>query len=272
MIKTFYFISMIALFSFVSCTDSNTDTADPTLNLNPQESFEESHAPVEFSHGSLSFESPWGYEKEDNASRLYPLLVSGMWGEGEGQYNNVAQDYPAFVIDYQESSSSDGQALAVWINSAIEAGYRIDENRIYLTGFSYGGSSSYPLAQGMYSEGMYFAAIIRVAGQSQSDLGNEIAQQTAVWYHIGLNDTATRVAVARQALENMRGYECNSTAVEEVNSDDITGYDRTTISLTSEGYSMFKYSEYTDMGHTSGPCYTDETLFPWLFNHSLLYR
>jgi hypothetical protein len=172
MIKTFYLISMITLLSLVSCEVLNTDLDDPTLNLNPQESFDESHAPVEFTHETLSFKSPWGYGKEDNASRLYPLLVSGMWGEGQGQYNKVAQDYPAFVIDYQKSSSSDGQALAVWINSAIEAGYRIDENRIYLTGFSYGGSSSYPLAQGMYSEDMYFAAIIRVAGQSQSDLGN----------------------------------------------------------------------------------------------------
>jgi hypothetical protein len=100
----------------------------------------------------------------------------------------------------------------------------------------------------------------------------EIAQQTAVWYHIGLIDTETGVDVARQSLENMRGYECNSTAIEKVNSDVITGYDRTTVSLTRKGYSMFKYSEYTDMGHTSGPCYTDEALLPWLFNHSLLYR
>ena len=50
----------------------------------------------------------------------------------------------------------------------------------------------------MYEADMYFAAIIRVAGQSQSDLGNEIAAKTAVWYHIGLTDTEQRVAVARE--------------------------------------------------------------------------
>ncbi len=288
MIKKVYFISIITLLSLLSCEVFNSDRADttpnsnsdpdpnpspnpnPNPNPNPQESFDDSHTPVEFIHESLSFKSPWGYEKEDNVSRLYPLLVSGMWGEGQGHYNNIAQDYPVFVIDYQKSSSSDGQALAVWIKSAIEAGYRIDENRIYLTGFSYGGSSSYPLAKGMHSEEMYFAAIIRVAGQSQPDLSNEIAGQTAVWYHIGLNDTETRVNVARQSLENMRGYECNSTAIEEFRSDDITGYARTTVTLTRNGNPMFIYSEYTDMGHTSGPCYTDEAIFPWLFNHSLL--
>lgn len=263
-----YLISIMYLLSFVSCKKPESGMVD----LNPVETFEESDAPVEYVHENLGFQSPWGYEKADNASRYYPLLVSGMWGEGEKYYEAVAQDYPAFVIDYQNSSASDGQALGRWIKSATDSGYRIDLNRIYLTGFSYGGSSSYPLSKGMYDEDINFAAIIRVAGQSQSDLGNEIAQQTAVWYHIGLSDTETRVEVARNALEYMQNYECNSGAVETKTSDSITGYERTTVTLTRSGYLMFKYSEYTDMGHAPGPCYTDEYLFSWLFNHSLEYR
>jgi hypothetical protein len=260
--------AMMLFLSFASCEKSSSDMID----LNPEELFEDSDAPVDYVYDNLSFQGPWGYEKADNASRSYPLLVSGMWGEGEGYYQSVAQEYPAFVIDYQKSSESDGQALGTWIKGAIDAGYRIDLNRIYLTGFSYGGSSSYPLAKGLYAEDLFFAAIIRVAGQSQSDLGNEIAQQTAVWYHIGLSDTETRVEVAREALENMQNYDCNSGAFESSTSDNITGYERTTVTLLRNGYSMFKYSEYTDMGHTPGPCYTDEALFPWLFNHSLEYR
>jgi predicted peptidase len=269
-------LSAICLLLLISCgggsSDSDSGSGSTTANLNPVETFEDSDAPVVYTVGDLSLESPWGYDKEDNDTRYYPLLVSGMWGEGESEYSDVAQDYPAFVIDYQKSSSSDGQVLAQWIQNAIESGYRIDANRIYLTGFSYGGSSSYPLAQGMYAEGEYFAAIIRVAGQSQSDLWNDIAQQTAVWYHIGLEDTETRVEVAQTAMANMRNYACNSDAVETESSDTIAGYNRTTITLTRYGYPMFKYSEYTGMGHTSGPCYTDENLFPWLFNQSLEYR
>ncbi len=263
-----HLIAVVFLFLISSCEKQTLEQ----IELNPEETFEDTDVPVEFVHEELSFESPWGYNKTDNASRYYPLLVSGMWGEGENYYQAVAQDFPAFVIDYQKSSSSDGQALGKWIRSAIDAGYRIDSNRIYLTGFSYGGSSSYPLAKGMYEEDMYFAAIIRVAGQSQSDLGNEIAKQTAVWYHIGLNDTETRVEVARKALEYMRNYESNSNASEIQTSDNITGYERSTVTLTRSGYPMFIYSEYTGMGHTPGPCYTDEALFPWLFNHSLKYR
>lgn len=261
-------IAIICLFSITSCNKSDSGMID----LNPEETFDEADAPFQLTHGSHTFTSPWGYEKEANASRDYPIVVSGMWGEGERYYQNVAKDYPAFVIDYQMKSSADGQALGQWIKSAIEAGYRIDINRIYLTGFSYGGSSSYPLAQGMFAEGTPFAAVIRVAGQSKSDLGNDVAEKTAVWYHIGLTDTPTRVEVARAALEFMQNYECNNGAVERNVTDDITGYDRTTVTLIRSGQPMFKYSEYTDMGHTPGPCYTDEAMFPWLFNHSLEYR
>jgi hypothetical protein len=247
----------------------NNSAFDESVNMD--ETFEDADAPVRYVHENLSFQSPWGYENSDNALRSYPLLVSGMWGEGQRYYNAVAQYYPSFVIDYQKDLESDGQALGRWIKSAIDAGYRIDLDRIYLTGFSRGGSGSYSLAKGMYAEDIYFAAIIRCAGQSQSDLGNDIAQQTAVWYHIGLSDTETRVEVARNALEYMRNYECNSGAFETYTSDEITGYERTTVTLTRSGYPMFKYSEYTDMGHDPGPCYIDESLFSWLFNHSLKY-
>jgi len=266
--RNLYVLAIMYLLSIVSCEKSNPGIVD----LNPKETFVDTDAPVGYVHQNISFQGPWGYEKVENASRYYPLLVSGMWGEGQGYYKAVAKNYPAFVIDYQKSSESDGKALAQWIKSAISSGYRIDLNRIYLTGFSYGGSSSYPLAKGMYAEGAYFAAIIRVAGQSQSDLGNDIAQQTAVWYHIGLSDDQVRVEVARDALKYMKNYKCNNSASETKTSDNKTGYERTTVTLTRSGYPMFKYSEYTNMGHTPGPCYTDESLLPWLFNHSLLYR
>jgi hypothetical protein len=111
-----------------------------------------------------------------------------------------------------------------------------------------------------------------VAGQSQSDLGDDIAKKTAVWYHIGLNDDALRVSVAREALANFRAYACNKGAVETQRSDDITGFPRTTVTLTRSACTMLKYSEYTGMGHDSSPCYRDQELFPWLFSHSLALR
>ena len=267
--KNFTILFAIMLLSglFIQTYAQDADTSK--VELNPVETFEPGDCPRPFSYEGMSFYSPWGYKKEDNASRYYPLLVSGKWGEGKTKYAPVAQDYPAFVIGYQKSTESDGQALAQWIKCAINSGYRIDSRRIYLTGFSAGGSGSYPLAKGMYIENLYFAAIIRVSGQSQADIGNAIAQETAVWYHIGLDDEVERVEVAREALDLMRNYECNSEAVETQSLDSITGYDRTTVTLTRSGSPMYKYSEYTGMGHTPEPCYTDSSLFYWVFNNSL---
>ncbi|MBN2042004.1 MAG: hypothetical protein JW864_18355 [Spirochaetes bacterium] len=268
------FLSFIIIFSllflFSSCSKDSGN--EDFFGLNPEETFEDSDVPVDYTYDSLIFTGPWGYDKPENTSRQYPLLVSGAWNEGAGQYSSVNQRYPAFVVTYQKNTESDGRILGQWIKGVIDAGYRIDVNRIYLTGFSMGGSGSFPLAKGMHAEGLYFAAIIRVAGQSQSDLTNEIAGKTALWYHIGLSDNTTRVEVARKTLENFREYTCNSGAVESAASDSVTGYDRTTVLLQRSGYPMFLYSEYTGMGHTSSPCYKDEALFPWMFNHSLKYR
>jgi hypothetical protein len=264
-------LSFITVF-FLACSSSGSSGDSSDAELNPVETFSDADTSESFTLETLGFTGPWGYNKSENGDRLYPLVVSGCWGEGEGEYAKVNKRYPAFVIDYQKNGVSDGEALAVWIDKAIAAGYRIDPDRIYLTGFSMGGSGSFPLAQGMYNKGKYFAAIVRVAGQSQSDLGNEIAEKTAVWYHIGLNDDAIRVEVARDALAFNRAYACNEDATESSATDSITGYDRTTVTLTRSGYEMFKYSEYVGMGHDPSPCYRDANLFPWMFSHSLSVR
>ncbi len=264
-----YLIIITVLVFMVSCAHQEyRDRA----NLNPVESFEESDCPSEYQYDSLPFTGPWGYNKSENASRKYPLLVSGCWGEGATQYSRYARIYPAFVLDYQKNTVSDGKILGQWIEGAIASGYRIDRNRIYLTGFSKGGSGSFPLAKGMYDAGLYFAAIIRIAGQSEYDLGNEIVEKTAIWYHIGLNDEPKRVDIARKTLECNRNYACNKDAIETSVSDHIAGFERNTITLKRFGSPMFVYSEYTGMDHTSSPCYTDKSIFPWLFSHSLKYR
>ncbi len=140
------FIIIITLMIIVSCSNqvSDTDSAeDITSLLNPTESFQESDAPTEYEYDSVSFTGPWGYDKTANSLRKYPLLVSGAWGEGETQYSSYQKIYPAFVLDYEKNTESAGQLLADWITDAVAAGYRIDTDRIYLTGFSMEGSGSY---------------------------------------------------------------------------------------------------------------------------------
>jgi hypothetical protein len=270
--RGFALFGILAFALFVmACSDASADGAYEANQpaLDPVETFTEDDAPKTLVHDGRQFKSPWGYEKSGNAKRSYPLLVSGCWGEGQGEYSAISQKHPAFVIDYQKNGTQDGSILADWIDSAIADGYRIDQTRVYLTGFSQGGSGSYPLAQGMHAKGKYFAAIIRVAGQSQSDIGNAIAERTAVWYHIGLEDTDQRVQVARNALKNFRAYPSYANAVETTSEDTVTGMERTTVTLTRGGIPSFKYSEYPTMNHTPGPCYDDPELFEWMFRMRL---
>lgn len=276
---TFFFV-LILICTLTSCSNevqigtnpAETQVPKETPRLDPVETFTEDESPLVTTFNAITVTGPWGYSRAENSSRYYPLVVAGMHGEGEGQYNNVNKLYPAFVIVYRKDGYSDGQALAEWIDAAKAAGYRIDANRIYLTGFSQGGSGSFPLAKGMQNKGKYFAAIVRVAGQSQSDLTSVIAEKTAVWYHLGLNDTQARVDVARATLANFRAYACNADAEETSVNDSITGYERTTVTLTRAGKAMFKYSEYTGMGHSASACYKDEDLFRWVFARTLAGR
>jgi predicted peptidase len=142
-------------------------------------------------------------------------------------------------------------------------------NRIYLTGFSAGGSGSYMLVRGFISRGRLFAGIIRVAGQSNTQLPDEAVAQTSIWYHIGLNDTPTRVQVARDAYDFLKNHTFNTTATESTVSDTISSYDRTTKTLTKDSIEIVKYTEYPGVGHTPAPAYADPGVFDWLFGQSL---
>ncbi len=275
-------LSAVAFLALALCACSLSTARPPApyaLNeavnetLNPEETFTVADSGETFTVGGVSVTGPWGYARAANANRLYPLLVSGFWGDGKNQYtasvNSFNKRYPAFVLDWQKDGVGDGEALADWIDLAVSSGYRVDPSRVYLTGFSRGGSGSFPLARGMGNKGKYFAAILRVAGQSQSDLGDGIAAKTALWYHVGLNDEPARVSVARAALANFRAYPSYANAVEASVADETCGVPRSTVTLSRAGEPTFRYSEYTGMGHESGTCYRDRELFVWLFNRRL---
>jgi len=273
-IKTLFAVLLVIFFACDNSGDSSDDDSGNGYKVdNPVESFTKEDEPSSFSIDTFNFVTPWGYERTQNADRKYPIVVNGCWGEGPHFSESVRKKYPAFYLDFNNYyTESDGQILADLIDKTIKAGYRIDTNRIYLTGFSQGGSGSFKLVRGMHSKGKLFAAIIRVAGQSESILLDAAVLTTSVWYHIGLNDTTIRIDVAAETYSNIKNHSANAGAVEKINTDSVTGYSRTTKTLKKSGVEFFKMSEYKDLGHDPGPCYKDPYLFDWLFNQSLLCR
>jgi len=265
-----------SFFLIASCAIGTGKTSARQGVSNPSETFSEADRPgaeaLSLSSASFNLDLPWGYARPQNAARRYPIVVNGCWGEGGLFSEAVRKKYPAFYLDFNNYSTDEHGALLADLLDAAKAGYRIDPDRVYLTGFSQGGSGSFKLVRGMLSKGKLFAAIIRVAGQSESVLADEAVAKTSLWYHIGLSDDPVRVQVAKDAYANLKSHASNSSAVESAKADGLTGYARTTKTLTKDGIEVVKLSEYSGMGHEPGPCYADPALFDWLFNQSLAIR
>jgi hypothetical protein len=270
-------VSALFVSAFFSACEIGTGLGHkPEGVRNPLETFTEADRPEEtavlVSGASFGLGLPWGYARAANASRMYPIVVNGCWGEGGLFSETVRKRYPAFFLDFNNFYTDEHGALLAGILDAAKAEYRIDMDRVYLTGFSQGGSGSFKLVRGMLSKGKLFAAVIRVAGQSESVLADDAAAKTSLWYHIGLSDDSARVQVARDTYADLKARAINASALESCAIDSITGFSRATKTLTRRGIEVLKYSEYAGMGHDPGPCYSDPALFDWLFAQSLAIR
>lgn len=253
--------------------DPGGNPGAPCTVTTPAETFAAADAPHD---GGSGLTTPWGYDRPANAARKYPLVVNGCWDESGYFDEAVRKKYPAFYGKIGCDGESSGAAVAATVDAALAAGLRIDTDRIYLTGFSAGGSGSYPIAAGFLGKGRLFAGIVRVAGASQSRLAEGAVARTSVWYHIGLDDDANRVQVARDAWAFEKAHPANAGAVESSYTDTVTAGGapraRTTRVLTKGGVQLFKLSEITGWGHDPAAAYADRTVFDWLFAQSLACR
>lgn len=246
---------------------------------NPVETFGAGDDPVASWIDNLRWKTPWGYGKLENASRSYPLVVIGDWGEADQYFTTeIRQRYPAFFVTFSNKRSvSGGETLAVHIDRRMaDQKFRIDTNRVYLTGWSAGGSGSTAIAQGMLNRGKFFAAINRVAGQSAPNIPDGAMEHTAVWYHVGLHDEQVRIDIAREAYANYKNHPCNSAAVESTYTDSIycdaaqKKYVAHNKVLTLSGIEVIRYTEYPDTGHSAYPiCYSNPCFFEWFFERAI---
>ncbi|MBN1648082.1 MAG: hypothetical protein JW874_08620 [Spirochaetales bacterium] len=284
---TAYFLSGILLILSCCTLGIGTPAQDEYGNYvydPPEESFDPADRPIaqeiyETADGTACYYrlmKPWNYDKPDNAARSYPMIVTlhGSGGSSAfylvGGNDALMQQYPCFLV--APTAKSDWGGGDAWIRTEIEYlidAYRIDEKCIYVAGFSMGGSGSYRFADCWYTEyGRITAAIVRCAGNSGSAVLNDaLAEKTTVWYIIGSEDDANRVANAEDAYQFIKNYPAHGDAVETIYEDTRNSYERENKTLVLNHLQIFRKSLYFGMGHTTD--FGDPEILPWLFRQHL---
>jgi len=264
-----------------SCSKSNYIVESEIFNKSERPQFEYN------SDSDFYFCKPWNYEKDTNLNKKYPLIIylHGAGSAGKINYlnylgydsnflfenveaRNFQLNYPCFVLVPQTSTSWDNNSLINLIENT-KKNYRIDLNRIYLIGYSMGGSGSYSLANAYYKHNKHlFAGIIRLAGQSQTTLEDSIIKNTSVWLHIGLKDSDLRIQITREAYNYLKIN--HPQAIETKSQPNMTTYSGTTVTLTENGREIAKKTEYNNVGHgINNLPFADDYLLKWLFNQKL---
>lgn len=242
---------------------------------------------------AFQIQHPWNYPKPWNAERLYPLVIY-LHGGGAtapvkslpclGFGNNdpaavaMQKRYPCFVCaPWTPRTWADPETMKD-VSDAIEhlkKTYRIDPKRVYLIGFSMGGSGTYSIADYyVRNDHQPFAGVVRLAGQSRyPDSVHESLSHSSVWLHIGLDDAPERVDRAREAYAKLKALHAG--AVESKTPVAIRVGEKVfqgeTLTLTQDGREIAKKTEYAGMDHggVSSHPFRDDALLAWLFSQRL---
>ncbi len=239
------------------------------------------------------FSAPWNYEKPYNACRKYPLLIY-LHGRGQAGYiNNLfymgydnpsgymreeagafKKKYPCFTFVPQEAGAPFNTAKIINQIEYLRSVYRIDDDRIYVHGYSMGGWGSYTLAGDYYKRtGRSFAGIITLNGGAVN-LDQGVAARAGVWIMVGLLDTSSTNA-GRNSYDYLKNLSCNAGAAETTRMDYSVGdYIADTWTLTLNSQEIVKRTEFADVGHSSlGFHFShDPSVMAWFFSQSLRNR
>ena len=226
------------------------------------ESSDEQYPLVVYLHGA-------GERGADNRKQINGLAFLG---NGSSAQARAFQDkYPCFVYVPQcpLHASWEGAILSNVIHTVehLKATYPIDPKRLYLIGYSMGGSGAYELVAAYHDfNGQLFAGIIRLAGQSSFDNRvHEIISKTAIWIHIGLLDTPLRVEKAREAYTRLKKNHNNPPESKQILN--IDGRLGETFTLTIDKQEKVKLTEYPAIGHGINLLpFDNPALLEWLFD------
>ncbi|MBN2656330.1 MAG: hypothetical protein JXR86_04660 [Spirochaetales bacterium] len=252
---------------------------DPGAPVEMNEVFISENKPVFIHYATDDFFllKPWNYEKDYNSGRKYPLLayLHGYGSDGLPpdylQSEDFLMAHPSFIYVPHTAGSWDNSKLIEQFED-LKGTWRIDNNRVYLIGYSMGGSGSYSLANSYYDQNRHlFAGIIRLAGMSQKDVRDAIAEKTSIWVHFGLQDDDSIISATGGAFDFLRDHFESLPLVE--NPVPLSDHQGTTYSIYRGELDIVKKTEYDneDHGIYRFP-FDDPYLLQWLYSQSLLRR
>lgn len=219
-----------------------------------------------------------------DADITYPIVIAlHGWTEDEKYYfrpleeeSRNSQKFPCFYMAPNNRTEGWG-SNAEWARSIISDFiniYSVDITRVYIIGFSMGGSGSFSFAESLYEEyGITAAAILRCAGMSRPSLKEPLFSKTALWYSAGSKDSLEGVYETFRSSEK---YYSENTQTFKEESHHIITYknreiNRTTISLSikSGEANKYRFSLFSPMSHEYGPVFISDDVYEWLFLQSL---
>ncbi|MCD6117348.1 dienelactone hydrolase family protein [bacterium] len=189
--------------------------------------------------------------KDYNESNKYPLIVflHGYHANvnsyddykvfGLGDYAEEHEDFPFIVVAPQ--TTEEYEVDIIWkLVLDIKEMYSVDEDRIYVTGFSMGGSVTYDVASA-HTDSVAAIAVIAGEGETQSA---EYLKDGAVWIFHDKNDPVISYSSALDMYNALLEAGCDVK---------LTSYDNGTHSGWYETY-------------------TNPDLYSWFLAHSLKER
>lgn len=213
-----------------------------------------------------------GERGTDNNKQIKGLAFLG--NGSSSQAREFRKEYPCFVYVPQcpLHASWEGAVLGNVIHTIehLKSTHPIDPKRLYLIGYSMGGSGAYELAAAYHDfNGQLFAGIIRLAGQSDFDNRvHEVISKTAIWIHIGLLDTPLRIEKARDAYARLKKINNNPPEIKHILN--INGRRGETFSLTIDNQEKVNLTEYPEIGHGINLLpFDNPILLKWLFDQKL---
>ncbi len=226
--------------------------------------------------------NPWNYEADANYKRVYPLVV---YLHGKG-YNGTPPSFvgyknkefkkahPSFVYMPHTAGQYNVDDLIGKIKNLMEQ-YRIDKTRMYVIGYSMGAYWSAPLANKLEDEGIFFAAIVSMAGLSNnSNYKNEVLDKTSIWIHVGDQDGNYNKSQERFSLIKDHFLEKGaSVEVSEFNISETSKYPGTTETFKLNNIEIIKNTVYEGVGHgVSHFPFQNPAVINWLFAQNINKR